>query len=57
MNITANVPMNEIQVHTTKDYSLFKILNGNRDVNELHLRRLKESIKKNHLTTIIMVIK
>ena len=55
MNITANVPMNEIQVHTTKDYSLFKILNGNRDVNELHLRRLKESIKKNHLTTIIMV--
>jgi hypothetical protein len=42
-------------VYTTKDYSLFKILNGNRDVNQLHLRRLKESIKKNHLTTIIMV--
>lgn len=47
--------MNDIQVHTTKDYSLFKTLNGNRDVNQLHLTRLKESIKKNHLTTIIMV--
>lgn len=47
--------MNEIQVHTTKDYSLFKTLNGNRDVNSLHLIRLKESMKKNHLTTIIMV--
>jgi hypothetical protein len=50
-----NVPMNDIQVHTTKDYSLFKTLNGNRDVNQLHLTRLKESMKKNHLTTIIMV--
>lgn len=47
--------MNDIQVHTTKDYSLFKTLNGNRDVNQLHLTRLKESMKKNHLTTIIMV--
>jgi hypothetical protein len=55
MNENKNVPMNEIQVHTTKDYSLFKTLNGNRDVNHLHLTRLKESMKKNHLTTIIMV--
>jgi hypothetical protein len=55
MNLTVNVQMNYIQVHTTKDYSLFKTLNGNRDVNQLHLTRLKESIKKNHLTTIIMV--
>ena len=47
--------MNDIQVHTTKDYSLFKTLNGNRDVNHLHLSRLKESMSKNHLTTIIMV--
>ena len=52
---TQKVPMNDIQVHTTKDYSLFKTLNGNRDVNHLHLSRLKESMKKNHLTTIIMV--
>ena len=48
-------PMNNIQVHTTSDYSLFKILNGNRIVNQLHLTRLKESMRKNHLTTIIMV--
>jgi len=54
---TKNVPMNDIQVHTTKDYSLFKTLNGNRDINYLHLSRLKESMKKNHLTTIIMVNK
>jgi len=55
MNETKVVPMNEIQVHTTKDYSLFKTLNGNRDVNHLHLTRLKESMKASHLTTIIMV--
>jgi len=55
MNTTKNVPMNDIQVHTTNNYSMFKTLNGNRDVNQLHLTRLKESIKKNHLTTIIMV--
>lgn len=52
---TQNVPMNTIQVHTTTDYSLFKTLNGNRDVNQIHLCRLRESMKKNHLTTIIMV--
>lgn len=55
MNENKVVPMNEIQVHTTRDYSLFKTLNGNRDVNQLHLTRLKESMKKKHLTTIIMV--
>ena len=55
MKTTENELMNQIQVHTTTEYSLFKSLNGNRDVNQLHLRRLKESIKKNHLTTIIMV--
>jgi len=55
MNTINNVPMNAIQVHTTTDYSLFKTLNGNRDVNHLHLNRLKESMKRNHLTTIIMV--
>jgi len=55
MNAIENVPMNEIQVHTTTNYSLFKTLNGNRDVNQLHLKRLRESINNNHLTTIIMV--
>jgi len=55
MKVNEVVPMNQIHVHTTKDYSIFKTLNGNRDVNQLHLTRLKDSIKKNHLTTIIMV--
>ena len=55
MSIFNSAPMNNIQVHTTSDYSLFKILNGNRIVNQLHLTRLKESMRKNHLTTIIMV--
>jgi hypothetical protein len=45
----------EIKVHTTKDYSIFKLLNGNRDVNQLHVKRLKDSIKNSYLTTIIMV--
>ena len=43
------------QVHTTTDYFMFKTLNGNRDINQLHLTRLKESFKKDYLTTIIMV--
>jgi len=43
------------QVHTTTDYFMFKTLNGNRDINQLHLTRLKESFNKNYLTTIIMV--
>ncbi len=51
----AKAPMNLIQVHTTTNYSLFKVLNGNRDVNQLHLNRLRESIKKNYLVTIILV--
>jgi len=50
-----NNQQNAIQVHTTTDYSLFKTLEGNRDVNHVHLARLKESMRKNHLTTIIMV--
>ena len=52
---TKNLQMNTIQVYTTNDYSQFKFINGNRDVNQLHLTRLKESIKKNNLITIIIV--
>jgi len=55
MNTLQNVPMNQIQVQTTKDYSLFKVLNGNRDVNQLHLSRLRESMKKQHLISILIV--
>ena len=44
-----------IQVHTTLDYGKFKILQGNRDVNNLHVKRLEQSISKNNLLTIITV--
>ena len=37
------------QVYKTKDYSKFKSKEGNRNLNELHLKRLTESIKENDL--------
>lgn len=43
------------QVNSTNDYSLFKTLQGNRNVNELHVRRLKESFKEAYLLTPIVV--
>lgn len=43
------------QVHTTKDYSLFKSVKGNRVKNLLHLKRLEESIKSKYLFTVIIV--
>ena len=55
LNKMTKIKNEPIIVQTTKDYSLFKTLIGNRDVNEIHLKRLKESIKANYLTTIIIV--
>lgn len=43
------------QVHTTNDYFLFKPLQGNRQINKLHLKRLKDAIEKNYLFTVIIV--
>ena len=37
------------QVYKTKDYSKFKSKDGNRNLNELHLKRLTESVKANDL--------
>jgi len=37
------------QVYKTKDYSKFKSKEGNRNLNELHLKRLTESVKANDL--------
>lgn len=42
-------------IQTTTDYSKFKFLNGNRLVNQLHIRRLTQSIKNNPLVTLILV--
>lgn len=43
------------QVYTTTDYSHFKSLNGNRNVNKLHVRRLRESFKNSYLLSPIIV--
>jgi len=43
------------QVHTTKDYSLFKSIEGNRNKNLLHINRLKKSMSENYLFTTITV--
>lgn len=55
MNTFQSEPMDSIQVHTTKDYFLFKPVNGNRNKNMLHLNRLKKSISDNYLFTAIIV--
>ena len=43
------------QVHRTNDYSKFKNLLGNRNVNMLHLQRLINSMKKEYLFSPILV--
>lgn len=43
------------QVLSTNDYSKFKTLQGNRNVNALHVRRLKESFKEAYLLTPIVI--
>jgi hypothetical protein len=43
------------QVFQTEDYSLFKSLDGNRHVNSLHVRRLKDSFKGSYLFSPILV--
>jgi hypothetical protein len=55
MNTFQSEPMDNIQVHTTTDYFLFKPVNGNRNKNMLHLNRLKKSISDNYLFTAIIV--
>ncbi len=45
------------EVFETMDYSLFKTLEGNRNVNPLHVKRLVDSYKKGVLNTSIMVNK
>jgi len=43
------------QVYATTDYSMFKELQGNRTVNALHVRRLRESFKSAYLLSPIIV--
>ena len=57
--IAAGIRTNQISVINnvlqTDDYSMFKILEGNRNVNKLHVRRLKESFKDAYLLSPIVV--
>jgi hypothetical protein len=50
-------PLAEItsHVYTTKDYSLFSRMDGNRELNKLHVNRLKKSMLKSYLYTVIVV--
>lgn len=43
------------QVHVTRDYFMFKELDGNRSLNLLHLKRLKESMNAHYLFSPIIV--
>lgn len=43
------------QVYQTSDYSMFKTLKGNRKVSKAHVLRLRKSMEKNLLLTIIIV--
>jgi hypothetical protein len=52
---TAPMVKDSNQVHTTTDYFLFKSIDGNRNKNLLHLKRLKQSMVKNYLFTVIIV--
>ena len=47
--------MNTIQVQQTKDYDLFKNIDGNRNVNDLHVRRLTKSMDEKQLISPIIV--
>lgn len=57
MNNSRTEPKAKItnQVHTTKDYFLFKPIGGNRKKNPLHIKRLKKSMESNYLFTVIIV--
>jgi hypothetical protein len=52
---TAPMQKNSTQVHQTKDYAMFSTLSGNRELNPMHLTRLRDSIRQHYLMTIITV--
>jgi hypothetical protein len=43
------------QVFSTKDYGKFKTIGGNRNINKLHVKRLRESFQDNYLLSPIIV--
>jgi len=57
MNKLKQAPMAKYsnQVQTSRDYSKFKTLIGNRKPNELHIKRLISSFKERYLFSPILV--
>lgn len=43
------------QVLMTNDYDMFQTIEGNREVNKLHVKRLKDSISEKYITVPIIV--
>lgn len=43
------------QIYSTSDYSMFNFLNGNRDLKQLHVERLKKSFESDYLLSPIIV--
>jgi hypothetical protein len=55
MNLFSSVVLDSLTIHTTSDYSLFKMTNGNRDVLKPHIDELVESMRNNYIFTVILV--
>ena len=55
INIMENLENVVNQVYETTDYSMFKTIKGNRNINPLHLARLKNSFKERYLFTPVLV--
>lgn len=53
-NTDSGVP-SQVRVQTTQNYDKFKILVGNRDINQVNLKRLKSSFKEHYLFSPILV--
>lgn len=45
-----------VSVYTTRDYSIFKMLDGNREVDENHVQEIVRSIKKNGLMPTMIYV-
>ena len=43
------------QVLMTNDYTIFSYISGNRDVNDLHIKRLKQSMEEKYIIVPIIV--
>ncbi len=52
---TKSVVQETQSVYVTYDYGLFKTISGNRNLNELHVERLKRSMAKQYLVSPIIV--